>query len=191
LDQAQKWISLVNRVKNGEMPPKGAPAPSMDLREQFTNWVDTTLRTEACSAGIQPGPAVTRRMNRDEYMATVSDLLRHAHGRQRRLPVDGAGGEGFDNAAETSSFRRSTPRSTWTSRNSSWTTRPRSTSPRQDLHRETGSGVTPRKQRSNPAPVPPRAFRRPITDADIAPYQSLFDASYLKTKDFEPPFSSR
>ena len=52
----QKWSSLSLRVKNGEMPPKGAPAPTLDLREQFTDWVETTLRSEACADGISAGP---------------------------------------------------------------------------------------------------------------------------------------
>src|SRR6476646_2858739 len=32
---ARKWSALTLRVKNGEMPPKGAPAPDLDQREQF------------------------------------------------------------------------------------------------------------------------------------------------------------
>src|SRR4051794_23231321 len=41
---AQKWASLKTRVVNGEMPPKGAPAPVLDERERFTNWIEASLR---------------------------------------------------------------------------------------------------------------------------------------------------
>src|SRR5260370_28164528 len=32
----QKWESILTRVRNAEMPPKGAPAPTMDSREAVT-----------------------------------------------------------------------------------------------------------------------------------------------------------
>ena len=51
------WDGLVTRVHNNEMPPKGAPAPSLDGREKFVQWVRDTLRVEACAAGMSPGPA--------------------------------------------------------------------------------------------------------------------------------------
>jgi hypothetical protein len=98
---ASKWISAANRVRNGDMPPRGAPAPPVEARESFAGWVHQALRAEACSAGITPGPAPIRRLNRDEYSATVRDLLNINLDVGRPLPADGAGGEGFDNAAET------------------------------------------------------------------------------------------
>src|SRR3954466_14085931 len=33
---AQKWTRLNLRVIHGEMPPKNAPAPTLDAREQFS-----------------------------------------------------------------------------------------------------------------------------------------------------------
>lgn len=98
---AAKWTAAARRVRNAEMPPKGAPAPAIDEREHFTKWVDEAVRRQACTAGIQPGPAVTRRLNRDELTATLRDLLDMHLDVGRVLPADGAGGEGFDNAAET------------------------------------------------------------------------------------------
>ena len=40
----QKWTRLNLRVIHGEMPPKNAPAPTLDSREQFTKWVEESLR---------------------------------------------------------------------------------------------------------------------------------------------------
>jgi hypothetical protein len=99
--EPQKWVSLAARVRNGEMPPKGAPAPAFEAREQFTDWVHNAVRAEACAAGIVPGASIIRRLNRDEYAATLRDLLDIHLDIGRMLPADGAGGEGFDNAAET------------------------------------------------------------------------------------------
>ncbi|MBI4908415.1 MAG: DUF1592 domain-containing protein [Acidobacteria bacterium] len=96
-----KWARMMVRVRDSEMPPKGAPALSAKARESFVNWVDTTLRTAACADGISPGRAPLRRLNRAEYAATVRDLLNIHINAGHALPADGAGGEGFDNAAET------------------------------------------------------------------------------------------
>ena len=51
--------------------------------------------------GLVPGPAPMRRLNREEYSATIRDLLNIQISAGHALPADGAGGEGFDNAAET------------------------------------------------------------------------------------------
>ncbi|MCU1257337.1 MAG: Planctomycete cytochrome [Bryobacterales bacterium] len=92
---------VLTRVRNSEMPPKGLPAPTLDDRENFVTWLDADLRTKACAAGPLPGPYPIRRLNRDEYAATIRDLLDIHVNAAHALPADGAGGEGFDNAAET------------------------------------------------------------------------------------------
>src|SRR5258708_30107976 len=83
------------------MPPKGPPPPPFDQREPFLRWVDSALRSEACVSGITAGPSPIHRLNRDEYTATIRDLLDIHLDVGHALPADGAGGEGFDNAAET------------------------------------------------------------------------------------------
>lgn len=97
----ESWHALITRVRNGEMPPKNAPAPTIDKREAFVEWVHDRLRTEACSTGVTPGPAPIRRLSRAQYTATIRDLLNLHVDVAGSLPADGAGGEGFDNAAET------------------------------------------------------------------------------------------
>jgi len=57
------------------MPPKGTALPSADSREQFTNWVTASVRTVGCAAGAMPSATRMRRLNRDEYTATVQSLL--------------------------------------------------------------------------------------------------------------------
>ena len=100
-DAPQVWDKILSRVRNSEMPPKGVPGPDFDEREKFIAWIDNALKTAACANGIKPGPYPLRRLNRDEYGATIRDLL-HVHvNAAHALPSDGAGGEGFDNAAET------------------------------------------------------------------------------------------
>jgi hypothetical protein len=100
-DDPQTWTKILSRVRNSEMPPKGLPAPTFDEREKFIAAIDTALKTAACINGPTPGPHPLRRLNRDEYGSTIRDLLNVHVNAAHALPSDGAGGEGFDNAAET------------------------------------------------------------------------------------------
>ena len=185
--EGEKWSSLRVRVINGEMPPRNSPAPSVDLREQFSDWVKKSLRAEACAAGITPGRTLIRRLNRDEYAATVRDLLDMHMDIAKALPADGAGGEGFDNAAETlflsplhsekymevAKFAIDFAAKEFKSRNKILIAKP-------------GPGVSPdqaaRKILQN---FLPRAFRRPVDEADIAPYMELFQAARKQKQPFD------
>jgi hypothetical protein len=101
VDRAKLWARVANRVREGDMPPPGSPALTMAERERVSGWITTTLHTAACADGITPPSFPLRRLNRSEYTATVRDLLNIPVNAGRNLPADGAGGEGFDNAAET------------------------------------------------------------------------------------------
>ncbi len=100
-DDPVSWGRVLTRVRNSEMPPKGLPAPTIDERDHLVAWIDGALKSAACANGATPGPYPLRRLNRDEYGATIRDLLNVHVNAAHALPSDGAGGEGFDNAAET------------------------------------------------------------------------------------------
>ena len=175
-DMPQKWTSSALRVRNGEMPPKGSPAPSLDEREIFSQWVDSAVRKEACASGPTPGPAPLRRLNRDEYAATIGDLLDTRLDLARFLPVDAAGGEGFDNAAETLFLspihsEKYLDAAKFVLQFASTDARARA----RFLSVRPGAGVAPEAAaRRNLEIFLPRAFRRPIEEADLTPYLSLF-----------------
>ncbi|MFN3324306.1 MAG: DUF1588 domain-containing protein [Bryobacteraceae bacterium] len=183
----QKWLSVSARVKNGEMPPKGAPVPDLDQREQLTQWIEMRVKAEACAAGITPGPSMMRRLNRDEYTATIRDLLDVHLNIGESLPSEGAGGEGFDNAAETlflsplhtekymdaAKFAIDFAAREFKSRNKLLIAPP-------------GPEVTPeqaaRKILDN---FLPRAFRRPVKESEVAGYMDLFRTSMKQGRPFE------
>src|SRR5260370_9540566 len=75
LAQPRPWSAVIARVKEASMPPKGMPAPSMEQREKFTAYLGEKLRASVCAAGITPGPAPLRRLKRNQYTATLRDVL--------------------------------------------------------------------------------------------------------------------
>ncbi|MBI3208679.1 MAG: DUF1588 domain-containing protein [Candidatus Solibacter usitatus] len=186
--EAQRWSKLNLRVRGREMPPKNAPAPSLEQMEEFTQWVEIALRTEACVTGAKPGPSVIRRLNRDEYSNTLRDLLDIHLDIAKALPVDGAGGEGFDNAAETlflsplhsekymdmAKFAMDFAAKEYKSKVKILIAKP-------------GPGVSPAQAaRTILTAFLPRAFRRPVTEEDVAPYLALFEAARKQGQPFEP-----
>src|SRR5688500_18891257 len=185
--EPQKWASAATRVRNGEMPPKGSPAPTLDEREVVTDWVDKTLRTEACATSVTPGPAPLRRMNRDEYAQTIRDLLNIEFDLGRTLPGDSAGGEGFDNAAETlflspihSEKYMDTAKLVvdFAERDSKARAKIFTVMPGAGMSQEQAA-------RRNLETLLPRAFRRPVEEADITPYLGLFQTAKKRGLPFD------
>ncbi len=184
---AGNWSKLVLRLQNGEMPPKGFPAPEMDQRERFTAWAEVAVRSEVCAAGVTTGRYPIRRLNRDEYSATLRDLFDMHLDLGRMLPADGAGGEGFDNAAETlflsplhsekyietATFAINFAAKEFKSRDKIFVARP-------------GPGVSPdQAAREILKAFLPRAFRRPVDRKELEPYVKLFRKARKQGEDFE------
>lgn len=99
-DESRAWSRILTRVRDGDMPPKQVEPIAASLREPFVRYVDRTLHAAACADGLSPLPARIRRLNRNEYSSTLRELLNVHVNAGQSLPADGAGGEGFDNAAE-------------------------------------------------------------------------------------------
>lgn len=178
-DEPRAWGRLLTRVREGEMPPPTAPAMGSEARERLVKYVDAALFQMACADGLSPGPALLRRLNRNEYAATVRDLLNIHINAGQGLPADGAGGEGFDNAAETLFL-----------------------SP---IHAEKYLAAAkialeyafkdPKSRNRFLAAKPdagkvidaflPRAFRRPARPGETAKYLALFQAAQARGEDFD------
>lgn len=95
------WDKIRQRVHLGDMPPPTNDPLPIDDRQWFSRWIGEVFRDKACGQGLQAGPAPLRRLNRNQYGNTLRDLLGVHFDAGHELPADGAGGEGFDNSAET------------------------------------------------------------------------------------------
>lgn len=96
----EKWNHVIQRLDAYEMPPADSLQPEIEEREALINWIKTTIQETVCANGMQPGPSPIRRLNRNEYTNTMRDLFDIHFNAGSNLPADGAGGAGFDNAAE-------------------------------------------------------------------------------------------
>ncbi|HYV38819.1 MAG TPA: DUF1592 domain-containing protein [Gemmataceae bacterium] len=103
------WNLAAAMLRKQEMPPKKKPQPSNEEREKllaFVKAVDmaqidcTKIGSEEVQKVYGTRP-MTRRLSRTEYNNTVRDLLGVDFRLEEFLPSDGSGGEGFDNAGST------------------------------------------------------------------------------------------
>jgi hypothetical protein len=95
------WQAVVEMLEAGEMPPKDKPQPSAEERKRIVAWTRGFLDAEAVARKGDPGRVPLRRLSHAEYDATVRDLTGVDLRPAREFPADGAGGEGFTNAAES------------------------------------------------------------------------------------------
>ncbi len=96
---AEQWKEVIDRINAGEMPPEGKARPDVKQAAAFVGWVNGQLHEVELAAKKAGGRILMRRLNRDEYANTVSDLLFIDENSIRpiaeELPGDGKA-EGFD-----------------------------------------------------------------------------------------------
>ncbi|MBX9678009.1 MAG: DUF1592 domain-containing protein [Gemmataceae bacterium] len=95
------WQGMIEQIETGEMPPKGKPQPTEAQKKQLLDWVHRFLEAEAKARVGDPGRVPLRRLSNAEYDCTIRDLTGVDLKPTREFPADGAGGEGFTNAAES------------------------------------------------------------------------------------------
>lgn len=95
------WRSAIEQLRNRTMPPADETQPSEEERLLLADWIERTLEATACDCGESAAPVTARRLNRREYRYTILDLTGVDFPVEEIFPVDGSGGEGFDNNGET------------------------------------------------------------------------------------------
>ena len=95
----QTWLDVLEQLGNREMPPKDKPQPSAEQRQRLSAWTERMLDEVAQASAGDPGPVVLRRLSNSEYLYTIRDLTAvQSLNPTKEFPIDGAAGEGFDNA---------------------------------------------------------------------------------------------
>lgn len=98
-DDRERWESIFEMVRMGEMPPEGEPQPDADESKKFTDWLGTELANIDWSQHHHPGRVTIRRLNRTEYDNTIRDLFGIDFQPAEEFPADDVG-HGFDNIGD-------------------------------------------------------------------------------------------
>jgi hypothetical protein len=95
----EEWEHVVEKLKAGEMPPKGMPRPAAEQVASVTKWLEDEFAREDAAMKPDPGRVTARRLNRYEYNTTVRDLLAVDFRPADDFPTDDFG-YGFDNIGD-------------------------------------------------------------------------------------------
>lgn len=99
LENHKTWKVVIQRLQQGDMPPKDAAQPTRGEREFLAGWITDTLNDIDCRGSPEPGRVTIRRLNRREYQNTVRDLTGVDYQPARDFPGDDTG-YGFDNIGD-------------------------------------------------------------------------------------------
>jgi mono/diheme cytochrome c family protein len=93
------WEAIQRRVRNGTMPPKGLPQPSVAEREKINEWIGSALEM----ARMRPAPknGLVRRLTVAQYRNTLHELLQLEDDLTGGLPPDAISKDGFVNNKDT------------------------------------------------------------------------------------------
>jgi mono/diheme cytochrome c family protein len=101
IHDARGWEVIVRVMRDREMPPEDKKQPSQAERESMIAWGRDALGSIDFNTVKDPGRKVAHRLNRAEYNNTVRDLFNVGIKPADNFPADGGGGGGFDNNADT------------------------------------------------------------------------------------------
>ena len=97
----RRWTYLYDRVVTGEMPPPEADQPNESSKQSFLRALGGVLTR----ADLDEREVVLRRLNRNEYTNTVSDLF-GAYVEVSRILLDDSRDTGFDNVGSELSISK-------------------------------------------------------------------------------------
>src|SRR5688572_19275355 len=101
--QRDGWERILQKIRTGEMPPKGIRRPPDDQIDAFIKFIQDEFERADRSLKPDPGRVTARRLNRNEYSNTIRDLLAVEFRAERDFPTDDSG-DGFDNIGDVLSI---------------------------------------------------------------------------------------
>lgn len=110
--EPELWQTVLQKVQAYEMPPKKTGELNYGQFEKLTGFLRALPPPEKAdcnqiasdrTANFYRGYVMSRRLNRAEYINTIRDLfgVQHDFRLAELLPADGGGGEGFDTTGDT------------------------------------------------------------------------------------------
>lgn len=93
---AEAWRTVLDAINAGDMPPEDEAQPSAPERQLLVDWMTKSLR-EAAAARQEQQTVALRRLTKEQYSNTLSELLSLPIRFGDRLPDDGKSKMGFSN----------------------------------------------------------------------------------------------
>jgi mono/diheme cytochrome c family protein len=103
LAERNVWEDVLDKLRNGEMPPPGLPRPTAPELQALAKWVDAQISRHDANTPAEPGRVTARRLNKVEYNNTIRDLLHLDFQPADDFPNDDSG-YGFDNIGDVLSL---------------------------------------------------------------------------------------
>jgi mono/diheme cytochrome c family protein len=97
-ENREGWEKILQKIRTGEMPPKGVPRPAAQI-DALTKFVQAEFERADRNVKPDPGRVTARRLNRNEYSNTIRDLLAVEFHAEKDFPTDDSG-DGFDNIGD-------------------------------------------------------------------------------------------
>ena len=94
---AETWHEVLNVVSAGEMPPEDSSTMTEAEIHMLTQWISGKIKQAIESRQQTDGRVILRKMNRQEYQNTMTDLLGLEMDYVRDLPPDAVSSDGFNN----------------------------------------------------------------------------------------------
>lgn len=98
---AEHWHEVLNVLKSGEMPPEGERQPSAKQRSTLIARISQEIQRVIEIQKSTQGRGVLRRLNREQYQNTMTDLLGLQMDYVRDLPPDAISADGFRNNGQS------------------------------------------------------------------------------------------
>jgi hypothetical protein len=102
-EHAPEWEKVASKLRTGEMPPPRLPRPDSATYAKTVAQLEASLDAAAASKP-NPGRVAVHRLNRNEYAASIRDLLGLEIDSHSMLAADDSDQEGFDNVASVLSM---------------------------------------------------------------------------------------
>jgi hypothetical protein len=189
------WLRVREYIEGGLMPPEDSPQPSRAEADRAIGSIRAMLARDDCGKPPNAGRVTIRRLNRAEYNNTIRDLFGVDDRPADDFPADDVG-YGFDNVGDVLSLppllmeryltaaERVAGRAIVANPASAGPFRPESH--RRILFREpTSPGEYPDAARAILERFATRAYRRPVTPAELARLTGLVDLALADGEGFE------